>query len=398
MKVQEIALHRRLVPQKLSARDTPHATIEPNTTCNIRCAACYCIEEPVMKSLAEVRDEIDIAASKRKLDALSLLGGEPTLHPDLVEIVRYVKSKGILCQVLTNGVRFLRGRAEDIALLDALVRAGVDRFLVHIDQGQAHVHGDIDVERHRMFSLLDARQVAYGLSLTLFPGEERELPLAMRRFASHTHFDGVLCTLAFDLDHAFDRGPGGPPRASMSEAYRVIAEELGIEPAAYLPSSSDDREVCWLMYFYYLNAETGKTFALSPELNRAVKALFRAWKGRELFAETTTPSALPRSFVPVALAELSLHPGRARELTRLLRHSHGLSQLRFHYIVVQEAPRWDAEHGKVQICWQCPDAVVRKGMLTPVCVAGRVRPLGDKAPSAPEEVVREIHRHLGETG
>lgn len=136
MKVQELRGHRHLVPQKLTGRETPHATIEPNTTCNIRCRHCYAIEQPEVKALAQVEAEIELALAKRNLDALSLLGGEPTLHPEIVEIVRFVKSKGLICMLLTNGVRFLRG--GDLALLDALVDAGVDRFLVHIDSNEAH--------------------------------------------------------------------------------------------------------------------------------------------------------------------------------------------------------------------------------------------------------------------
>ncbi|MBW2255127.1 MAG: radical SAM protein, partial [Deltaproteobacteria bacterium] len=200
MKVQDIT-DRRIRPQKLSGAETPHATIEPNTTCNIRCRACYSIEEPEEKPLQQVFDEIDLAMSKRNLDAISLLGGEPSLHPDIVEIVRYVKSRGLVCMLLTNGVRFLYH--DDEPLLDALVAAGVDRFLLHIDSGQAHIHDDIEQARERMFSMLDERRVFYGLSLTLYPGEETALPGIMRRYAPHPYFDGVLVTLAMDFKRAF---------------------------------------------------------------------------------------------------------------------------------------------------------------------------------------------------
>lgn len=395
MKVQEITIHRRLEPQKLSASETPHATIEPNTTCNIRCSYCYCIDEAAMKSLSQVLDEIDLAIAKRNLDAVSLLGGEPTLHPDIVRIVQYVKSKGLLCLLLTNGVRFLRN--GDVELLDALVRAGVDRFLVHIDQGQKHVHGDIDRARHAMFDMLDQRRVFYGLSVTLYPAEEDTLPVIMHAYARRPYFDGVLCTLAFEVEHAFDEDDRERERrTSMAKVYRSITEGLHIEPAAYLPSSTDDDEVCWLMYFYYLNVETGATFELSPEINRGFKALFRKIKGHHLFAETMRSEWIPASLAATAAAELALHPGRASALARLLQGSHRASALRFHYIVVQQAPLFDREHGRVQICWQCPDATIRNGKLTPVCIAGRVNPLGGRPVTAPPEIVREVLSHIGE--
>jgi pyruvate-formate lyase-activating enzyme len=396
MKRQELAQHERIRPQKVSARETPHVTIEPNTTCNIRCAYCYCIEEAVVKTLDEVKAEIDLAITKRNLDTISLLGGEPTIHPDIVEIVRYVKAKGLVCMLLTNGVRFVIDRDE--ALLDRLVAAGVDRFLVHIDAGQKHVHGDIDRARHEMFSMLDARRVPYGLSVTLYHGQEDELPRIVKELARHPYFDGVLSTLAFDLDHAFDPKPNPlRPRPEMTDVYRAIQRDLRIEPAAYLPSSTDDDEVCWLMYFYFLNAETGATFALSPELNRGVKALYRKLNGHEFFGETMSRSWMPVSLAGAGAAELALHPSRVVELARLMRGAHGMAGLRFHYIVVQQAPRIDAAKGKVQICWQCPDATIRNGKLTPVCIAGRVNSLGGRPVTAPKEVVVQVLSHLGES-
>jgi hypothetical protein len=183
----------------------------------------------------------------------------------------------------------------------------------------------------------------------------------------------------------------------MAKVYRGISDGLGIEPAAYLPSSTDDDEVCWLMYFYYLNVETGATFALSPEFNRGFKALFRKVRGHHFFAETMNPRWMRASLAATASTELAMHPGRAPALARLLRGSRGTSALRFHYIVVQQAPLFDREHGRVQICWQCPDATIRNGKLTPVCIAGRVNPLGGRPVTAPPEVLREVFSHLGET-
>ena len=65
MNVHELPNASHLRPQKLSGLQTPHVTIEPNTTCNIRCKFCYAIEQPLVKTLDEVKAEIDLACSKR---------------------------------------------------------------------------------------------------------------------------------------------------------------------------------------------------------------------------------------------------------------------------------------------------------------------------------------------
>lgn len=174
-------------------------------------------------------------------------------------------------------------------------------------------------------------------------------------------------------------------------------DQLQVEPAAYIPSNLDDDEVCWLMYFYWTNTETGETFGLSPGLNRAMKVLFRTLSGHEFFADTMSPRTLGLQLAASGAAEVALHPRRAGEFAQLLKQAHGTDNLRFHYVVIQQAPRMNEAHGKVQFCWQCPDATVRNGRLTPVCMAGQLDPLGDHEPSAPREVIEEVYRHLGET-
>ena len=87
MKVEELRSGSGIRPLKYPLRETPHATIETNRTCNIRCRLCYTLERSSMKTLAEIKGEIELALKKRNLDTITLLGGEPTLHPHLPDVV-----------------------------------------------------------------------------------------------------------------------------------------------------------------------------------------------------------------------------------------------------------------------------------------------------------------------
>jgi hypothetical protein len=390
--VEELANHPRLRPQKLSAWETPHATIETNTSCNIRCRACYATQSSRVKPLSLVKTEIDLACEKRNLEALSLLGGEPTLHPDIVEIVRYVKSKGLVCMLLTNGTRFLyRG---DLGLLDQLVAAGVDRFLLHIDSGQAHVHPDVAEAQERMCALLEERHVCHGLSLTLYAAEEATLAGTTKRLARFRWFDGLLVTLAADFDASNLATPAPHDGPEMKAVATALRREVGLDATAYIPSSEDDAEVAWLIYLYFIDAESGAAFGVSPELNRLAKRAYRKLAGHHVFAATSDPR---RAWLTASLAgvlDVAHEPRRIGELARLYRGAR--QNLRLHYIVVQQAPRPHPRSGAWQICWQCPDATIRNGKLTPVCIAAKVNPLDGLAPSAPPELVASVFRHLGE--
>ena len=119
MRIDELDAGRGLRALKFSPEETPHAAVETNRTCNIRCRCCYNLEKNYVKPLDEVKRDIDLILSQRNLQVMTVLGGEPTLHPHLVEIVGYIKSKNIFCQLLTNGIVFLT--ADGSRLLDALI-------------------------------------------------------------------------------------------------------------------------------------------------------------------------------------------------------------------------------------------------------------------------------------
>jgi hypothetical protein len=351
---------------KYGPRDVPHATIETNRTCNIQCRSCYNLDRAFIKGLAEIKSEIDILAARRKLHTLSLVGGEPTLHPDLFDIIAHVKSKGILCQLLTNGI-VLIGDANG-AYLDHLIRSGLDRVLVHIDSGQAHIHGDIENARREVFSRLDARGIHFGLSLTVYNQDRGSIAAQARKYAVYRHFDGILAVLARDPL------PPVTQNVRLEDEYGALRRDPGIEPAAYIPSSLSDGDVNWLFYAYFLDSGTGRTISISPGIDRIIRKACRILTGKETFI-FTLPSALagPASLI-IGLGETLRKPSRAARLWEFLGPALLSRRVRFQHIAIQDPPEFDEKRNALRFCWQCPDATVRNGRLTPICIGDKINP------------------------
>jgi hypothetical protein len=388
LKIEERNPGYEIRPLKFTPRDTPHSTIETNRTCNIRCLSCYNLDRSHVKTLKQVKGEIDLICRKRNLQALTLLGGEPTLHPDIAEIIRYVKSKRVICQILTNGIALLEDR--DGGFLDELVAAGIDKVLLHIDSGQSHVHKDIDETRRALFDELERRRVHFSLSITVYNDYRNRIPALVRRYAGYRCFDGILAILARDPEPPYLQD------TQMAEEYQSISRELHIEPSGYVPSNLDDGDVGWLVYLYYLNSGTGRTFALSPGVHRLIRKLYRMFSGRELFAIGFPRFSFFPAFCLAGILECTVRPGRLAELISLLRNSRQARSLRFQYIVIQNPPEYDEERRAYRFCYHCPDATIRNGKLTPVCVADQVNPLpgGAQSGKVDEELRRAVYRHL----
>jgi MoaA/NifB/PqqE/SkfB family radical SAM enzyme len=105
--------------------------IEPTSACNLSCTTC------VRNTWAESMGHMDITVFDRLVDRISdfeylesvmLAGhGEPTFHPDILYMVRTLKSAGLKVEITTNGT-LLDGR-----VLADLVENGLDTLWVSFD-------------------------------------------------------------------------------------------------------------------------------------------------------------------------------------------------------------------------------------------------------------------------
>ncbi len=128
-----IAVHRRLrewamIAKALVSTDHPvMAHIIPIRRCNLSCA--YCNEydsasKPV--PIAMLRERVDQLA-RLGTTVVTISGGEPTLHPELDELIGHIRSRGIIAGLITNGYLLTRERIQ------RLNRVGLDHLQISID-------------------------------------------------------------------------------------------------------------------------------------------------------------------------------------------------------------------------------------------------------------------------
>jgi MoaA/NifB/PqqE/SkfB family radical SAM enzyme len=98
IRAKDICLDRRIRPL--------HIRIMPTNKCNANCQWC-CYKD------VDRQVELDIKEIKKIIDHFYVLGtraitfsggGEPTMHPDIEEMLLYAKNKGIECGLITNGL------------------------------------------------------------------------------------------------------------------------------------------------------------------------------------------------------------------------------------------------------------------------------------------------------
>lgn len=114
--------------------------IEPTTHCNLDCRICIrrsWDEPPGSMSWHIFHKLLNELISFPEVHAMSFAGcGEPLVHPRIVEMVGHAHQRGMRTEMTSNGLLL----TPDLA--DALLHAGLDRFVVSID-GSDDAYGDI---------------------------------------------------------------------------------------------------------------------------------------------------------------------------------------------------------------------------------------------------------------
>ena len=108
------------------------ALIEVNEECNLTCPVCFAESSPARhthRTLAEIDAMLNtLVASEGVPDLVQISGGEPTIHPQILDILRLTKSKPIRHVMLnTNGIRIARDPDFVKALAD--LRPGFEVYL-----------------------------------------------------------------------------------------------------------------------------------------------------------------------------------------------------------------------------------------------------------------------------
>jgi radical SAM protein with 4Fe4S-binding SPASM domain len=127
-------------PKKFIVEEAPlHLDIEPTNACNLKCPMCprTVLINDVNKSKDFKVGSMSFETYKKIIDEASEIGvysvklnwlGEPLIHPDIVNMVRYAKKKGIIDVMLNTNAVLLN---EELSR--NLIEAGLDKIFFSFD-------------------------------------------------------------------------------------------------------------------------------------------------------------------------------------------------------------------------------------------------------------------------
>jgi len=247
--------------------DNSISWLEPTAKCNLHCDGCYRKNENSHKNLDEIQSDLDTFIALRTSDGISIAGGDPLTHPDIIEIVKEVKKRNLKPIINTNGLAL----NED--LLMQLKKAGVFGFTFHIDSKQGRPgwknKNELEMNELRLQyarMLAKAGNISCSFNSTVYEDTMQYIP-GMVKWAEK-HID-IVQVMVFILYRAVNNEKVefylGPRKMDMSqlvyneestERTDIKAEEIvelirteypDFNPCAYLNGSEKPDSFKWLL-------------------------------------------------------------------------------------------------------------------------------------------------------
>ena len=123
-----------------------HGSITVTYRCNLKCGMCYLCKGPSQYGLKGVGEELTNAEMKKVIDDFAALGtagigftgGEPMLRTDMLDLITYTKSKGMITHMSCNG--FLTSNKD---LCKKIIESGLDAIGFSLDGVSAETHDKV---------------------------------------------------------------------------------------------------------------------------------------------------------------------------------------------------------------------------------------------------------------
>jgi hypothetical protein len=386
-----------------SLTDNPIAWLEPTQQCNLACDGCYRQNVKAHKSIDEVQGELDTFARLRNFDGVSIAGGDPTLHPNVVEIVRRVTAMGRKAIINTNGLGL------SIEMLRDLKKAGLVGLTFHVDSHQGRpgwrnkTETDMNALRDEYVDLVSrVGDLAIAFNSTVYEDTLDQVPdvvswaarnidrvntvvFIMYRAAQKEGFEYFANGQKVDMGklvYTIDA-----PRKTDINA-RDVVEQIRksdplYEPCGYLNGTFDPESFKWLVGLRVGTPKRIHGYA-SARMMELTQAGHHVLTGRYMSYAPPVMLAAGRSALAAAWTiDRGMRRATKNWLSSMVRHPVDALKKQHFQAVVCIQPIDLLDDGRDNMCDGCPDITVHEGKLVWSCRLEEYRQFGTLLTSVP---------------
>ncbi|WP_289053542.1 radical SAM protein [Carboxylicivirga marina] len=355
-----------------SKNDNPNGWIEITTKCNLSCPGCYrgCSQPNHTgehKALDKIKEEILQLEKIRNCKSISISGGEPLLHPDLLEVISFIKERNMQAFLHTNG------QLLTTELLKSLKKKGLISVRIRVDSLMAIYNDKTEAElnkvRQQMAELVSpVKDINLGFISVINRDNLNDFVKAIEWMIQYPEVVDIY-TLIPMREVVFDKSEG------VNQDKWVYLEDLckeiynafpDINYATYLGSQSEDMNIKWLQSCWIMKG-THLISYLDSKFAEASQMLYHWKHGKYSYLNKDGKSYI--SFYELLLAALFIKSARRvlrKMILSIIKHPSLLFQKSIIQVLSMIIPPGYVK-GERDLCDACPDAILFNGRLVPSC-------------------------------
>lgn len=380
-----------------SLTDNAISWLEVTDDCNLECVGCYRPHKKNHKTLAQIADELAVFKERRKSDCMSLAGGDPLVHPEIVDIVKMVKAGGWKPIINTNGL------ALGKKLLQKLKEAGVYGFTFHIDTTQTRSDSSATTEKeHNPLRLKFAKMLAEvgGMSCSFNQtvsvdtlDQIKDTVIFAQQHPDIVHTVVFILFRSPDLIGDFDFYANGRPVVfsntyenpdwggdTVLKAQHVVAKirevDSEYQPSAYLSGTEDANATKWLVASRLASKRTAFGY-VGAKFMEGVQLGHHFFTGRWLSYTAPEQNRMGRiSMLLFFFFDAHIRRSAKQYLISLFKRPWTILD-RVHvqtFTIIQ--PIDMLPDGRISMCDGCPDMTVHDGELRWSCRLEEIKEYG----------------------
>jgi hypothetical protein len=383
-----------ITPQNLyrlpwNLADNAISWLEPTSKCNLYCDGCYRENRNNShKTLDEIRSDLEVFKALRKTDSISVAGGEPLMHPEIIEIVRMIKEMGWKPVINTNGELLTP------ELLEKLKDAGVTGFTFHVDSGQGRSgwKGKNEMELNELriklaTMLADAGGLSCSFNLTVYPENVKYVPQLIKWAQENIEIVHVMVFIIYRIavrNHDYDYYAGNEKITFDDIAYSVAADERRTDvtsleiieeirkyepdfmPAAFLNGTHKPDSYKWL-----LTGRLGNKYQIFgyivPKFMELVQTVSHIFTDKYLAYADTKMMKRGRLYFLLSVLDAGVWQSCKKYFKSFISNPRAFFSKVYYQSIMIIQPIDVLKNGEMNMCDGCPDISVYNGELVWSC-------------------------------
>jgi len=399
MKLNHLDYYR--LPWNLT--DNSISWLEPTSKCNLYCDGCYRKNENAHKSLQIIEEELNVFTRLRKCDGVSIAGGDPLTHPQIIEIVRMVKAKGLKPILNTNGLALTK------ELLSELKKAGVYGFTFHVDSKQSRpgwkdkTEIELNELRYQYASMLaEAGNISCAFNSTVYEDTMQFVPELVKwgqkhidivqvmvfilyRAVNNAKVDFYLGPKKIDMgEFVYNEEPVERTDIKAEEIYELIKNEYpDFDSCAYLNGSEKPDSFKWL-----LSGRLGTKDKIYGYMGKKSMEIIQTFHHLlfDRYLAYSTPKMTRKGKSMLLLGFFD--KGLKKTFFNFIKNPLNLFKRLYYQSIMIIQPVDFLEDGRQSMCDGCPDITVWNGQLVWSCRMEEQLKYGHNIRSFPKDLIK----------